>query len=337
MNFELFEQVAEYLNLPDLLVLSLQNEDCYELIHNSVWRRDYLKQRTEFIPEQVAPWIGYFDDFPDDDLEYAIYDFARQFIRESCYYLSKEDLEQLFKDNEPLFLFAIEYGDIPGQVIGALKLFDTEGMEEQFADIVPNLLGGNTIEIMNIIGTIAGSSLSRHMTVQKIQGNPVHYRKIADTIRSHVYHGIPSDSVGLINQALKRLPPVEFEANIYPEVNPQWTHVFRIGDVLGFDLGKEYDETFDWERNQLGNLLVSKVFTSLLKAPDTIIHIFATTENISRFENFLISRKIRIHGQTIQSILSSRDDHILEYFKEYPYLTDEAREVLGEIELAHNI
>jgi hypothetical protein len=176
------------------------------------------------------------------------------------------------------------------------------------------------------------------MTAREIRTKPDRYRKIADTIRCHLYHEILSDSVGIINRELKiRIPPSVFGANVYPEVNPQWTHIFRTCDVLGFDLGEEYDKSFDWERNQLGNLLVSKVFTSLLKAPNIVLDVFATTANISRFENFLISRKIRLHKQTIQSILSSRDDYILEYLKEYPYLTDEARGVLREMELACDI
>jgi len=120
----ILEEVILYSEITEVLTLGLISESIHSIISSKTLQREYLSSYTRFNIELLRPWIGYFDDFPDDDFEYHLYSFIRDYIRRVCYHLSGRDLLSLYimSADIDVIIFIIDYGDIAEMSLSMLML-----------------------------------------------------------------------------------------------------------------------------------------------------------------------------------------------------------------------
>jgi hypothetical protein len=124
------QEVISYSEITDVLTFGLVSETTHDIVTSESFQREYLSSYTRFNIELLKPWIGYFDDFPDDDLEYRLYSFVRAYVRRICYHLNAQELISLYSasrliqlfssssstydtgENVNTIIFIINYGDI---------------------------------------------------------------------------------------------------------------------------------------------------------------------------------------------------------------------------------
>jgi len=118
------EEVILYSEITEVLTLGLISESIHSIVGSKTLQREYLSSYTRFNIELLRPWIGYFDDFPDDDFEYHLYSFVRDYIRRVCYHLSGRDLLSLYimSADIDVIIFIIDYGDIAEMSLSMLML-----------------------------------------------------------------------------------------------------------------------------------------------------------------------------------------------------------------------